>query len=183
MLAKDGLSASLVDPALAVLSARGAEVRFSSRLRVLGFENGRVTGLSFDQHALMLRPEDSVILAVPAAIAARIVPGLIVPDDYAPIVNAHFRYTLPRGAPLFAGLIGGTAEWVFSKREVVSVTVSAADRIVARPADEPRVWSAGGSDAGGANRQGAPCDISRNAGPGGASTRGRDSLVQPSPCR
>ncbi len=36
------------------------------------------------------------------------------------------------------GIIGGTAEWVFSKREVVSVTVSAADRIVDRPADELR---------------------------------------------
>ncbi len=79
-----------------------------------------------------------MILAVPAAIAARIVPGLIVPDDYAPIVNAHFRHVLPPGAPLFAGIIGGTAEWVFRKREVVSVTVSAADRIVACPADELR---------------------------------------------
>jgi squalene-associated FAD-dependent desaturase len=138
MLATDGLSESLVDPALSVLSRRGAEVRFGSRLRALGFEDDRVTGLLFEENALVLRPEDSVILAVPAAIAARIVPGLIVPDDYAPIVNAHFRYSLPPGAPLFAGVIGGTAEWVFRKREVVSVTVSAADRIVACPADELR---------------------------------------------
>src|SRR5207253_7542195 len=77
-----------------------------------------------------------VILAVPGAIAARIVPGLIVPDDYAPIVNGHFRCRLPASAPLFAGIIGGTAEWAFRKREVVSVTVSAADRVVALPADE-----------------------------------------------
>ncbi|HEV2336841.1 MAG TPA: hydroxysqualene dehydroxylase HpnE, partial [Stellaceae bacterium] len=142
MLAKDGLSESLVDPALSLLSGRGAEIRFGSRLRALGFEDGRVSELLFDENALVLRPEDSVILAVPAAIAARIVPGLTVPDDYAPIVNAHFRCRLPPGAPLFAGIVGGTAEWIFRKREVVSVTISAADRIVACPADElrERLW-------------------------------------------
>jgi uncharacterized protein with NAD-binding domain and iron-sulfur cluster len=32
--------------------------------------------------------------------------------------------------PLFTGLIGGTAEWVFRKHGIVSVTVSAADRLV-----------------------------------------------------
>ncbi len=138
MLARDGLSESLVDPALSFLSGSGAEVRFGSRLRALDFADGCVSGLLFEQSALVLRPEDSVILAVPAAVAARIVPGLIVPDDYAPIVNAHFRCGLPPGGLLFAGIIGGTAEWVFRKREVVSVTVSAADRIVARSADELR---------------------------------------------
>ncbi len=138
MLARDGLSESLIDPALSLLSRRGAEIRFGSRLRALGFADGRVSELLFEQSAVVLRPDDSVILAVPAAIAARILPNLVVPDDYAPIVNAHFRCSLPPGAPLFAGIIGGTVEWVFRKREVVSVTVSAADRIVARPADELR---------------------------------------------
>ncbi len=136
MLARDGLSESLIDPALSLLSRRGAEVRLGSRLRALDFAEGRVSELLFEQDTCVLPSEDSVILAVPAAIAARIVPGLIVPDDYAPIVNGHFRCTLPPGAPLFAGIVGGTAEWVFRKREVVSVTVSAADRIVALPADE-----------------------------------------------
>ncbi len=41
----------------------------------------------------------NLILAVPAAIASRIVPGLVVPDDYAPIVNAHFRYPHPPPPP------------------------------------------------------------------------------------
>jgi squalene-associated FAD-dependent desaturase len=141
MLARDGLSESLVDPALSFLSCRGAEIRLGSRLRALGFADGRVSELLFEGNALRLRREDSIVLAVPAAIAARLVPGLVVPDDYAPIVNAHFRplnSSRPPGAPLFAGIIGGTAEWVFRKREVVSVTVSAADRIVGRPADELR---------------------------------------------
>jgi hydroxysqualene dehydroxylase len=138
MLVRDGLSESLIDPALSLLSRRGARVRFGARLKALGFAEARVSELSFDDDRIALRPEDSVVLAVPAAIAARLVPGLTVPDDYAPIVNAHFRCALPAEAPLFAGIIGGTAEWAFRKPEVLSVTVSAADRIVGRPAEELR---------------------------------------------
>jgi hydroxysqualene dehydroxylase len=138
LVARDGLSESLVDPALSFLARHGGEVRFGARLRALAFAARRVAGLDFDGAAVLLEEEDSVVLAVPAPIAARLVPGLVVPDDYAPIVNAHFRRVPPPGAPAFLGLVGGTAEWVFSKREVVSVTVSAADRIVERPAEELR---------------------------------------------
>ncbi len=66
-----------------------------------------------------------------------------MPDCYSPIVNAHFRCAGPSGSPLFVGVIGGAAEWVFRKREALSVTVSAADRFVDRPAEELRqlLWS------------------------------------------
>jgi hydroxysqualene dehydroxylase len=142
LLAREGLSESLVDPALAFLMRRGGEVRLGYRLRALGFTGERVSELSFDRDRVVLGADDSVILAVPAAVAARIVPRLLVPDDYAPIINAHFRCdlnaVLPPEAPLFVGVVGGVAEWVFRKREVVSVTVSAADRIVDLGADELR---------------------------------------------
>ena len=106
-------------------------------MRSLALVDDRVVGLAFDSGTVALSPADVAILAVPPAIAARLVPGLVVPDDYAPIVNAHFRCAAP-GSQAFVGLVGGTAEWVFKKREVVSVTVSAADRIVDRPAEELR---------------------------------------------
>jgi hydroxysqualene dehydroxylase len=79
-----------------------------------------------------------VILAVPAAIALRLVPTLTVPDAHSPIVNAHFRCKSPPGAPLFVGVVGGAAEWIFRKREALSVTVSAADRMVDRTTPELR---------------------------------------------
>ncbi len=138
LVAREGLSESLVDPGLAFLRRHGADIRFGSRLKALGLGRGLLDELVFDEGAETLSPADQVILAVPAAVAARIVPGLVVPDDYAPIVNAHFRVKAPAAAPLFVGVVGGVAEWVFCKREVVSVTVSAADPIVGRPADELR---------------------------------------------
>jgi hydroxysqualene dehydroxylase len=138
LLPRDGLSESFVDPALDTLRSLDAEIRFGARLRALEFEADRVSGLAFDAEQVALSEDDDLILAVPATIAARLVPALIVPDAFSPIVNAHFRCPAPVGSPLFVGVVGGTAEWIFRKRDVLSVTVSAADRIVDCPADELR---------------------------------------------
>jgi hydroxysqualene dehydroxylase len=135
LLPRQGLSESLVDPALALLRARGAELRFGARLRAATFAGDRITGLDFDDGAVALAAGDMAILAVPAAIAGRLVPGLVVPDAYAPIVNAHFRIAAPPAAPPLIGVVGGAAEWIFCKRQVLSVTVSAADRLVEESAE------------------------------------------------
>jgi squalene-associated FAD-dependent desaturase len=138
LVPKEGLSESLVDPALARLRALGAEIRFGARLRRLGFAAERACELVFDEGAIRLGAGDQVVLAVPARVASRLVPGLLAPDAFAPIVNAHFRIVPPPGSPLFIGVVGGAAEWVFRKPAVLSVTVSAADRFVDRPAEELR---------------------------------------------
>ena len=138
LLPRDGLSESLIDPALALLRSHGADIRFGARLRGLAFANGCITELAFEGGAVALGAADSVILAVPANAAGRLVPGLTVPDDHAPIVNGHFRCVAPAASPAFTGIIGGTAEWVFRKREVLSVTVSAADRLVDLRGEELR---------------------------------------------
>jgi squalene-associated FAD-dependent desaturase len=143
LVPNDGLSETFVDPALARLRAQGAEIRFGALLRALRFAIDRVSELVFDTGSIGLAQGDSLILAVPPPVAARLVPALVVPDAYSPIVNAHFRCAGPSGSPLFVGVIGGTAEWVFRKREALSVTVSAANGFVDLPAEELRqlLWS------------------------------------------
>ena len=142
LVPRDGLSETFVDPALARLRSQGVEIRFGARLRALRFVPNRVSELVLDIGSIGLGPDDSLILAVPAAVAARLVPALIVPDAHSPIVNAHFRCAAPAGSPLFVGVIGGAAEWIFRKREALSVTVSAADRFVDLSAEElgPLLW-------------------------------------------
>ena len=138
LLPRIGLSESFVEPALARLRAKGAEIRFGARLRALTFGPDSVSDLVFEAASIALDRADGVILAVPAVVAARLVPGLIVPDRHSPIVNAHFRCAAPAESPFFVGVIGGAAEWIFRKREVLSVTVSAADRFVECAAPELR---------------------------------------------
>jgi squalene-associated FAD-dependent desaturase len=143
----DGLSESFVDPALVTLARLGSAVGFGRRLRELVFDGAAVGALRFVGDAAMLAPTDVVVLAVPAPIASTLVPGLIAPTEFRAIVNAHYRTAAPRdpgfGGADFVGLIGGLAEWVFVKREVVSVTISAADRLVERAADElaAAIWA------------------------------------------
>jgi squalene-associated FAD-dependent desaturase len=129
LLPREGLSETFVDPALAYLARHGVTVRFGARLRRIDLAAETITGLDLDGETLPLAAEDALVLAVPAPVAARLVPGLLVPDQFRAIVNAHYRVDAPAGSPPFVGLVGGTAEWVFRKPGVLSVTVSAADRL------------------------------------------------------
>ncbi|WP_448190980.1 hydroxysqualene dehydroxylase HpnE [Azospirillum sp. sgz301742] len=146
LVARDGLTASFVEPALATLAAAGAEVRFGSRLASIERTDDRAAALRFADHSEELGPDDRVVLAVPAAAAAALLPGLSVPggEGHA-ILNAHYRLAEPAGLPgglPFLGIVGGTAHWAFVRGDVVSVTVSAAGALVDRPAEElaERLW-------------------------------------------
>jgi squalene-associated FAD-dependent desaturase len=134
---KEGLSESLVDPALAVIQAKGANLRFGQRLRGLRFEGERVAALDFGRGEVALEAEDSVVLAVTAPVAKDLIPELGPPDDFRAIINAHFRVdALPGPAYTFLGLVNGTAEWIFLKPGVISTTTSAADRLIDRDAED-----------------------------------------------
>jgi squalene-associated FAD-dependent desaturase len=142
LVPREGLSESVVDPALATLAQRGAAVRFGRRLRAIDADDDRIAALRFEDGEERLNTDHAVVLAVPPAVAGRLLPDLTVPDEFRAILNAHFVAPAPASSPLFVGLIGGTAEWVFRKREALSVTVSAADRFMDMAADElaPLLW-------------------------------------------
>ncbi len=146
MLPRQGLSEALIDPAIATLRARGADLRFNSRVAELTLESNRVTGMRGPEGQIPLGPEDTVVLAVPPWVAAGLLPGLVVPEDFQAILNIHFRLDadgeVPPHAPDFIGLTSGTAEWVFVKSNHVSVTISAANSRVDDPAQSiaSAVW-------------------------------------------
>ena len=138
-VARDGLSASFVDPALARLGARGCEARFGWRLRAVERRDGRALRLDFGDRAVEVGADDSVVLALPPARIAEMLPGITVPRGSRAIVNAHYRLprpaALPAGSP-FIGLVGGQAQWMFLRNDVASVTVSAGDAMIDTTADE-----------------------------------------------
>lgn len=135
---RSNLSDTFVVPALEALSRGGASLRFAHPLRRLGLTGSRVSELVFDDQTVAIGEGDAVVLAVPWAVAASLLPGLpTLPAS--PIVNAHFRLAsppaaLPSGG--FVGLLGGTAQWLFLRGSVVSVTVSAAGELADRSVDE-----------------------------------------------
>jgi squalene-associated FAD-dependent desaturase len=136
LIAREGLTESFVDPALAWLGLRGGRLVTGMRVRSLHYTEDRVTGIELPSETLPVELGDSVVLAVPPPVALGLVPGVSAPTEYRPIVNAHYR--IP-GPPVesteLTGVIGGNAEWIFRRGELASVTVSAATRLVDQESD------------------------------------------------
>lgn len=139
---RNDLSASLIDPAVAFVQAHGGDLQTGCLIAALHTEAGRVAALATTTGPIAVAPDDAVVLAAPPWIAASLLPELVVPDAFQAILNVHFRLSIDPGPVGFIGVIGGMAEWVFIKRDVVSVTISAANRYVDLPAREiaARVW-------------------------------------------
>ena len=79
LIAADGLSSAFVDPAIRYLAAHGVSIQYGRRLRALGFGQQRIVALDFGEDTVQLEPGDGVVLAVPAPVAAALVPGLKTP--------------------------------------------------------------------------------------------------------
>jgi hydroxysqualene dehydroxylase len=136
LIARDGLSAVLIEPAVKLLEGRGASVRLSHELRALTTSGDHVNELNFGDDKIALGPDDAVILAVPPRPAASLLPGLKTPTKFRAIVNAHFRIDPPRGAAPILGVVGGLVEWLFAFPQRLSITISNGDRLVDMPREE-----------------------------------------------
>jgi squalene-associated FAD-dependent desaturase len=137
-----GLSESFVDPAVAWLTSRGTSLLTGRRVAALQRADARVTGLETLDGLVSLGADDDVVLAVPPWVATDLLPGLSAPDAFSAILNIHFVVDADPGRAGFWGVVGGSAEWIFVRGGVVSVTVSAANGLVDLSAEEiaARIW-------------------------------------------
>ena len=136
LVARDGLSAVLVEPAIKLLQDKGASIHFGHELREFGLSTGNVGELRFGEDNVAVTPDAAVVLAVPPRPAASLLPGLKTPSKFRAIVNAHFRFDPPRDQPPILGVVGGLVEWLFAFPQRLSITISNADRLVDMPREE-----------------------------------------------
>ncbi len=143
LVAANGLSTAFIDPALRHLETKGVEIRFERRLSAIATEANRVSSLIFGGESVALEPDHRVILAVPAPVAAALLPALPTPQAFRAIVNAHYKIDPPAGLPPVLGIVNGTMEWLFAFPGRLSVTISGADRLIATPREElaAKIWS------------------------------------------
>jgi squalene-associated FAD-dependent desaturase len=154
LVATPDLSATFIDPAIAWLEARGAAFRFGRRLRGIA-GTARISSLAFSDGDEPVASGEPVILAVPAWVAAELLPDLSVPTEHHAIVNGHFLLDPamfrrsrqasppPPETPPLTGLVGGTAEWLFAFPDRLSTTTSAADALCELDREElaQRLWA------------------------------------------
>ena len=148
MFAPGGLGNALVVPAVDYLSGHGTGVAYEHALRAVDLESDRATSLRFaDGRRVEIFPGDRVILALPPTRLRSVLPEVEVPRDDAGILNAHFVLedpSLAAGLPPITGLVNSTTHWVFVRGDVISLTISAADRLGLMDADPgeliPKLW-------------------------------------------
>jgi hydroxysqualene dehydroxylase len=136
LIAREGLSAVLVEPAVKLLQQKGASIAFGHELRAFAMSADRIGELNFGDGTVAIGPEDAVVLAVPPRPAAALLPGLKTPTKFRAIVNAHFRFDPPRDMPPILGVVGGLVEWLFAFPQRLSITISNGDRLVDMPREE-----------------------------------------------
>jgi squalene-associated FAD-dependent desaturase len=136
LIAREGLSAVLVEPAIELLKSKGASIQFGHELREFAMSADKVGELRFGDDTVAIQPGDAVVMAVPPRPAASLLPGLKTPSKFRAIVNAHFRFDPPRDMPPILGVVGGLVEWLFAFPQRLSVTISNADRLVELPREE-----------------------------------------------
>jgi squalene-associated FAD-dependent desaturase len=141
LVARDGLSVALVQPALDFIAAHGGIVRFGHRLRAVSMA-ARAEALDFGDETVALAADDAIVLAVPPPVAASMVPSLETPTEFRAIVNAHFRIAPPPGLAPITGVVNGLVEWLFAFPDRLAVTISAADRLLDVPREmlASQIW-------------------------------------------
>ena len=148
-LTRDGLGPDLVEPGVRYVERGGGRLHFNRRLRAIEHDGRRVTALDFagdgDDVAAFL-PGDVAVLAVTPQVCTQLLPEIPAPLETRPIVNAHFRLDRPvpmPGGGAILGVVGGTAQWIFARGDIASVTVSAAGALAERSAQEiaALLWS------------------------------------------
>ncbi|TXJ09444.1 MAG: FAD-binding protein [Afipia sp.] len=136
LIAREGLSTVLVDPAIKLIREKGGIVNLGHELRQVLMAGESISMLEFVDDTIAVAPRDVVVLAVPPRSAAAILPGLKTPTKFRAIVNAHFRYDPPANMPPMMGVIGGLIEWLFAFHQRLSITISDADRLVNVPREQ-----------------------------------------------
>ena len=140
-----GLSAALVDPALAYLRQRRVHVALGTRIKSLGLREDRAAHLETGDRTTDLSPTDHLILCIPPHQVHSLLPEVQVPTATRPILNVHYgldeECPLPRNAA-FIGVINGISQWIFRRGTTLSVTVSSAAALIDKDAEKlsDHIW-------------------------------------------
>ena len=115
----------------------GAKVELGKRLRTLVLRRPRGAGAGISRrHRAARRRGHGGAGGAALGGARNWCPISPCPTNFAPSSTRISASRAPKGAPPMLGVISGTAEWIFSFQDRISVTVSGADAIVDRDREE-----------------------------------------------
>ena len=132
-IVKKSLSDCLIKPAVKKILDHGSNIKCNTRLKKIIFKNNFAGEMVFNNEKVKIAKDEFVVLAVTPNIASKILPNLKTPKKTNCILNIHFKLNqkhkkikLP-GESFFVGVINGTVDWIFKKKNILSITISAAN--------------------------------------------------------
>ena len=132
---KKSLNDTLIKPAIRKIIRHGGSIKNNSRLKKIIFKKNLEHEMIFNNYKKKINKNDYIVLAVTPNVASKIIPDLKVPKKTNCILNIHFKLDkklkkikLPEGS-FFIGVIGGYIDWIFKKKNILSITISAANHL------------------------------------------------------
>jgi len=132
-IAKKSLSDSFIKPAIKKILNQAGKIKCNTRLKKIIFKNNFAEKMVFNKNTIKIGKNELIVLAVTPNIASKILPNLKTPKKTNCILNIHFKLNqkhkkikLPGGS-FFVGVVGGVVDWIFKKKNILSITISAAN--------------------------------------------------------
>lgn len=137
VMALNGLSKAFVEP-----TSKRVDVRYGAIMKGSVVNNNKVTKIIFRDFEIELKTDDALIMALPWVAAHEIFPYLPKPSEFNPIINVHFKTANSVKNPQMIGLVGGCSHWIFRRKNIASVTISAASELAKQSSETiaKQVW-------------------------------------------
>lgn len=119
---------TLINPAVNFLKKKNIQINYGSLLQKIFVENNKVKKLMFKDKAINILDKDLVVLALPPSSVKKIIPSLNLPEEHNTIINIHFKIKIKNNSqPKIIGLVNAITQWIFVKKNYISITLSAAN--------------------------------------------------------
>ena len=132
-IVKKSLSDCLIKPAVKKILDHGSNIKCNTRLKKIIFKNNFAEEIIFNKNTIKIDKDELVVLAVTPNVVSKILPNIKTPKKTNCILNIHFKLNqkhnkikLPDDS-FFVGVIGGVVDWIFKKKNILSITISAAN--------------------------------------------------------
>ena len=129
---KQNWGKSLIKPAVEFLKKNNVKISYNETLKKVQSKNGKIKELIFTKKRVKIKSGERVIFAIPPSNIVKLFPDFLLPCQYNTILNIHYKIS-SENQKLFKneifGLINTVSQWVFIKKNCISVTVSDANKL------------------------------------------------------
>ena len=128
---KKNWNETLIFPAIKYLKNKKTDIKYNTVLKELVIENNFIRKLVFSRDEIKINKLDRVILSTPLGLIGKFFPEVKSPKENNTILNIHFKIKIKikkKENPIL-GIINSLSHWIFIKKDHISVTISAANKL------------------------------------------------------